>query len=122
MAGAVRQGLPAVAISTLHQYPKLTLVTLKRVQVVHAMRNAAPTKNHRMAHPPYSPDLSPSDFFRFGAMKQAFAGHNFAAIDDLLMSVEASLRELSAEFLQTVFQEWIRQLQLDCDGGGEYVE
>jgi transposase len=28
----------------------------------------------RMAHPPYSPDLAPYDFFLFGAKKQAFAG------------------------------------------------
>jgi hypothetical protein len=66
----------------------------------------------RMAHPPYSLDSAPCDFFLFGAMKQAFAGQHFATISDLLMSVEAFLRRLSADFLQTVFQQWIRQLQL----------
>jgi hypothetical protein len=76
----------------------------------------------RMANPPYSPDLAPHDFFLFGAMKQAFAGQHFAAIDNLLMSVEAFLRGLSADFLQTVFQEWIRRLQLCCEGGRKYVE
>jgi hypothetical protein len=58
-----------------------------------------------MAHPPYSPDLAPSEFFRFGVMKQAFTGQHFATSDDLLMSVKASLRGLSADFLHTVFQE-----------------
>jgi hypothetical protein len=61
----------------------------------------------RMAHPPYSQDLASRDFV-FGAMKQAFAGQHFATIDDLLMSVDAFLRGLSSDFLQTVFQEWIR--------------
>jgi hypothetical protein len=75
-----------------------------------------------MAHPPHSPDLAPYDLFLFGAMKQAFAWQQFATIDNLLMRVEAFLRGLSADFLQTVFQEWIRRLQLYCDGGGEYVE
>jgi hypothetical protein len=57
----------------------------------------------RMVHPPYCPDLAPCDFLLFGAMKQAFAGQHFATIEDLLMSVEAFLRELSADLLQTVF-------------------
>jgi hypothetical protein len=60
-----------------------------------------------MVHPPYSQDLAPCNFPLFGAMKQAFTGQHFAAIDDLLMSVEAFPRGLFADFLQTVFQEWI---------------
>jgi hypothetical protein len=62
----------------------------------------------RMAHPPHSPDLGPYDLFLFGAMKQAFAGQHFAAIDDLLVSVDAFLKGFSADFLQTVFHESIR--------------
>jgi hypothetical protein len=58
----------------------------------------------------------------FGAMKQAFPWQHFATIDDLIMSVEAFLRGLSADFSQTVFQEWIQRFQLCCEGGGEYVE
>jgi histone-lysine N-methyltransferase SETMAR len=66
----------------------------------------------RIAHPPYSPDLAPCDFFLFSAMKHVFAGQHFATIDDLLMGVEAFLRGLSPDVLQTVFQEWVRRLQL----------
>jgi histone-lysine N-methyltransferase SETMAR len=58
----------------------------------------------RMAHPPYSPDLAPCNFFLFGALKQPFVGQHLATINDLLMSVEAFLRGLSADFLQTVFR------------------
>jgi hypothetical protein len=76
----------------------------------------------RMVHPPYSPDLAPGDFFLLGATKQMFAGQHFATVGDLLMSVEAFLRGLSADVLQTVFQEWIRRLQPCREGGGEYVE
>jgi hypothetical protein len=38
-------------------------------------------------------------------MKQAFAGQHFDNIDDLLMDVQGFLGRLSADFLQTVFQE-----------------
>jgi hypothetical protein len=61
-----------------------------------------------MAHPPYSPDLALCDFFLFGAMKPVFAARHFATIGDLLKSVDAFLRGLSADFLQTAFREWIR--------------
>jgi hypothetical protein len=47
-------------------------------------------------------------------MKQALVEQRCAAIDDLLMSVEAFRRGISADFLQTVFQEWIGRLQLCC--------
>jgi histone-lysine N-methyltransferase SETMAR len=59
----------------------------------------------RMDHPPYRPDLAPCDFFLFGARKQASAGHHFDTIDDLWMGVEVFLGGLSADCLQTVFQE-----------------
>jgi hypothetical protein len=84
--------------------------------------NLASLGFRRMTHPPYSPDLALCDFFLFGVMKQAFTRQHFATIDNLLMSVEAFLRGLSADFLQTIFQEWIRRLQLCCEGGREYVE
>jgi hypothetical protein len=70
--------------------------------------NVASCGFRRMAHPPHIPDLVPCDCFRFGAMKQAFVGHHFATIHTFLMSVEAFQRGLSADFLQTIFQESIR--------------
>jgi hypothetical protein len=36
----VRQGLSNIVISTIHQHLKVTLVTLKRVHVIYAMRTA----------------------------------------------------------------------------------
>jgi hypothetical protein len=75
-----------------------------------------------MVHPSYGPDLAPCDIFLLGAMKQTFAARHFATINDLLKSVDAFLRGLSADFLRTAFQEWIRRLQLCCEGGGEYAE
>jgi hypothetical protein len=56
-----------------------------------------------MAQPPSSPDLARCRFFLFGAMKQDLARQHFAAIGDVLMSVEAFSRGRSADFFQTVF-------------------
>jgi hypothetical protein len=87
-----------------------------------ARENLASFGFRRMAHPPYSPDLELRDFFLFGAMKHAFTGQYFTIIDDRLMSLEASPRGLSGDFLQTVFPERIRRLQLCRETDGEYVE
>ena len=35
------------------------------------------------AHPPYSPDLAPSDFHLFGKLKKKIAGMEFASEDEL---------------------------------------
>jgi hypothetical protein len=55
-------------------------------------------------------------------MKQRFAGQHFDTIDDFFMSTEAFLGGISADFLQIVCQEWLRQLPLCHQGAGEYVE
>jgi hypothetical protein len=68
----------------------------------------------RMEHPPESPNPVPYDFVLFGAMKQAFAGQYFKTF----MGAEAFLGGRSADFLQRVFQEWVWQLKLCCEGGG----
>ena len=36
-----------------------------------------------LQHPPYSPNLDPSDFHQFGPLKQHFGGKQFADDDDV---------------------------------------
>jgi hypothetical protein len=55
-------------------------------------------------------------------MKQAFGGQHFDTSDYTFMGVEAFLGGLSPDFLQTGFQEWVRQLRLCREDGGEYVK
>jgi hypothetical protein len=42
-------------------------------------------------HPPYSPDLAPSDFYLFGYVKRCPAGLSFEDADQLLAAVEGVL-------------------------------
>jgi hypothetical protein len=37
----------------------------------------------RLAHPPYSPDMSPCDFWFFGWSKDMMKGHRFQSGDDV---------------------------------------
>jgi hypothetical protein len=42
-------------------------------------------------HPPYSPNLAPSDFYLFGYVKRCLAGLSFEDTDQLLAAVEGIL-------------------------------
>jgi histone-lysine N-methyltransferase SETMAR len=48
------------------------------------------------AHPPYSPDLAPSDFYLFGHMKGLLRGEPFETGERLLSAVEGILRFFSS--------------------------
>jgi hypothetical protein len=42
-------------------------------------------------HPPYSPNLAPSDFYLFGYVKRCLVGLSFEDADQLLSAVEGVL-------------------------------
>jgi hypothetical protein len=45
-------------------------------------------------HPPYSPDLVPSDFDLFGYVKRCLAGLSFEDADQLRAAVEGVLEDI----------------------------
>jgi hypothetical protein len=55
-------------------------------------------------------------------MKGNISGQSFKSIEELFRAVEALLKGLCADFLQTVFLELERRLRICCESGGEYVE
>jgi hypothetical protein len=59
----------------------------------------------RAPHPYYSPDLTPSDFYLFGYVKHCLRGQSFETADDLLLSIEAVLRDIEKSTLNVVFLE-----------------
>jgi histone-lysine N-methyltransferase SETMAR len=45
-----------------------------------------------LPHPPYSPDLAPSDFHVFGPLKQAMGGKSFSSDEEVQQAVHEWLR------------------------------
>jgi hypothetical protein len=45
-----------------------------------------------LPHPPYSPDLAPSDFYVFGLLKQAMGGKYFRSDEEVQQAVQEWLR------------------------------
>lgn len=75
-----------------------------------------------LQHPPYSPDLAPSDFHLFPHLKNRLSGQHFGSDDDVIAAADAYFDTLEESF----YAEGIRALQhrwRKCaDLQGDYVE
>jgi transposase len=80
------------------------------------------TKARRVRHPPYSPDIAPSDFFLFGALKGKLSGLAFTSDDELLSAITEKFAEFSEEDLTRVYDHWRERLQWVIKHEGEYYQ
>lgn len=72
--------------------------------------------------PPYSPDLSPPDFFLFPRLKSALKGKRFDSIEDIQANVKAALAAIPEQAFGEAFESWKSRLQKCIDAGGAYFE
>jgi histone-lysine N-methyltransferase SETMAR len=72
-------------------------------------------------HPPYSPDLAPSDFHLFGKLKGTFAGREFASTEELLWAIREITGLIERDQLESVVDAWERRLIQCIATQGEYV-
>jgi hypothetical protein len=72
-------------------------------------------------HPPYSPDLTASDFYLFGKPKGQMAGSEFESTQDLLATIRRVTNAISREELESIFQEWERRLKQRIRIRGDWV-
>lgn len=75
-----------------------------------------------LPHPPYSPDLAPSDFHLFGPMKNFIRGRRFADDEEVIHEVTTWLRRQSKDFyrqgIHALVSRWKKAVELE----GDYVE
>jgi histone-lysine N-methyltransferase SETMAR len=57
------------------------------------------------SHPPYSPDIAPSDFYLFGYVKGCLACRSFMYAEELFEAVRGVLDSLEKGTLHIVFLE-----------------
>jgi hypothetical protein len=77
-------------------------------------------KTERLAHPPYSPDLSPCDFWFFGRAKTALQNRRFTDADAVIEALTDLFDSVTFEELQKVFQNGIERLEWVIRHTGEY--
>jgi [histone H3]-lysine36 N-dimethyltransferase SETMAR len=74
-----------------------------------------------IAHPPYSPDLAPADFFLFPRVKKELAGVSLAQ-DNFRCGWMRAVRTISKDDFATVYRRWLERCEKCIRIGGEYVE
>jgi hypothetical protein len=75
---------------------------------------------HLIPHPPYSPDLAPSDFFLFESLKTKMLGLEFDCPGTLLDWIKAEFQRIPSEVLERVFESWIICFQKCIEHEGDY--
>ena len=87
-----------------------------------AIRAAARAGYEILQHPPYSPDLAPSDYFLFHQMKKPLRGRHF--VDDIELTAEVDMwfetrpEGFFLEGIRALLHRW----QKCIDFRGDYVE
>ena len=108
------------------RYPNIRPLLLQDNARPHTARSTLAKINNLdwdvLSHPPYSPDLAPSDFYLFPHMKKPFRGTRFETMDQVKAKYKRWCEEKDSEF----FKAGIRELELRyqkciaCDGS--YLE
>lgn len=75
-----------------------------------------------VSHPPYSPDLAPSDYYLFPDMKKWMAGRRFYSNEEVIAETNAYFAELDqsyySEGINKLEERWTKCISLK----GDYVE
>jgi histone-lysine N-methyltransferase SETMAR len=75
-----------------------------------------------LAHPPYSPDLAPSDYFLFRHLKKHLRGQSFTGAADLQCAVEQFFEGCTPDFFKSAFLELLERWKKCVERQGSYVE
>lgn len=75
-----------------------------------------------LPQPPYSPDMSPCDFFLFPKVKSVVKGTHFESIEEIQTSVTRVLKDIPVEEFQKCYQAWKNRWALCIAAQGEYFE
>lgn len=77
---------------------------------------------HILPHPPYSPDLAPSDFWLFRHLKKSIRGKVFHSPEEVKQDVTNFLDECSPDFFKNAFLELVERWQKCVLNQGSYIE
>jgi histone-lysine N-methyltransferase SETMAR len=75
-----------------------------------------------LAHPPYSPDLPPGDYWLFAHVKEHLRGKRFESEDDINTAVTAFLNNLSKDEYRAAIDHLPCRWHKCVDSAGDYTE
>lgn len=75
-----------------------------------------------LPHPPYSPDLAPSDFFLFSDLKRMLAGKKFKSNDEVIAETEAYFDEKEKSYYKSGIEKLENRYTRCIALEGNYIE
>ena len=75
-----------------------------------------------LPHPPYSPDIAPSDYHLFRSLSNAMKGHQFDNEYDLKEWLDAFFTNQSADFFKKGIHDLPKRWKSVIDNGGNYFD
>jgi histone-lysine N-methyltransferase SETMAR len=78
-------------------------------------------KLFRMPHPPYSPDLSPCDFWFFGILTGILKDHEFTSSGEIEEAITKKWNELTFDDVRSFHRNWVNHPASVIENGGPYV-
>lgn len=75
-----------------------------------------------LPHPPYSPDLAPSDFHLFGALKDGIRGRHFENNEEVIRAVKKWLRDQNKDWYRQGIHALVSRWRKAIERDGDYVE
>ena len=75
-----------------------------------------------LRHPPYSPDIAPSDFFLFGYIKEKLKNCHYGSTDRLMTAIYNIIDGIPPELIANVMRNWISRLHMVIESDGDYIE
>jgi hypothetical protein len=77
------------------------------------------TKVRRIPAPAYSPDLTPSDFFLFGMLKERMSGTSYSSPYELISVTSGLIASLPKDRLVSIYNNWMKRLNWVIKHRGE---
>ena len=75
-----------------------------------------------LPHPPYSPDMSPSDFDLFPKLKIPLCGKRFRSIEEVCNEVTQVFRRINDDGVLTGIQDLPECQTIEIRRNGDYIE
>ena len=75
-----------------------------------------------LSHPPYSPDLAPSNFRFFPHLKRHFKGTHFTSDDEVKQAVTSWIKQRTPEFFIDGMRKLVLRWEKCIEQQGDYVE
>ncbi|GFS00039.1 histone-lysine N-methyltransferase SETMAR [Elysia marginata] len=73
-------------------------------------------------HPPYSPDMAPSDFFLFSLLKKHLKGNHYETDAEVEADVRSWYRSQTPEFFTDGMRKLVQRWRLYIERDDDYVE